>query len=417
MSAIKTVLNEAGRIHTPVTPTADVPHSKLDEAIRHLGENKQALSPNLTALAGLSSAANKLPYFTGAGSAALADLTAFARSLLDDADASAALSTLGVSNFIKTLLDDTDAATARATLGLIIGTNVQAYAANLAALAGLSSAANKLPYFTGSGSAALTDITAFARTLLDDADASAALGTLGVSNFIKTLLDDTDAATARATLGLIIGTNVQAYAANLAALAGLSSAANKLPYFTGAGAAALTDITAFARTLLDDPDAATARATLGISGGGGATLTAIIEDQKSSGTYGGGFTSGADRTRDLNTVVYNKDSIVSLSANRFQLPAGTWLIRWIAPAYQVNRHQTILHNYTDTSDVQRGTSEFASPTSYVQTHSQGSARTTIAASKEFEIRHRCESTAATAGFGVAGSFGTEVYTRVEIWSL
>ena len=37
-------------------------------------------------------------------------------------------------------------------------------------------------------------------TLLDDADASTAQTTLGISAYIKTLLDDLDAATARATL-------------------------------------------------------------------------------------------------------------------------------------------------------------------------------------------------------------------------
>lgn len=91
----------------------------------------------------------------------------------------------------RALIDDVDAAAQRTTLGLVIGTNVQAQDAELAAIAGLTSAADKVPYFTGSGTAALADLTTAGRALIDDANAAAQRTTLGLGT-VATLASDTD---------------------------------------------------------------------------------------------------------------------------------------------------------------------------------------------------------------------------------
>jgi hypothetical protein len=140
----------------------------------------------------------------------------------------------------------------------------------------------------------------------------------------------------------------------------------------------------------------------------------IIEDQKPQNTEGGTFTAGANRTRDLNTKVYDPYGYASVASNQVTLIAGTYSIRWSAPGVLVNRHQSLLYNVTDTAEVKRGTSEYSPASQRVSTPSTGGAVVTITASKAFEIRHICETTAATSGFGQAGNFGIEVYTRVEI---
>lgn len=164
-------------------------------------------------------------------------------------------------------LDATSTAAVWERVNYIIGTDVQAYDAGLLSIAALTTAADKMIYTTASDTYAVTDLTSTARTLLDDTSTSAMRTTLGlaigsdVQAYDAGLADIaglavTDGniivgnganwvaesgATARTSLGLAIGIDVQAYDAELAAIAGLTSAANKVPMFSGSGTATLLD--------------------------------------------------------------------------------------------------------------------------------------------------------------------------------
>ena len=341
--------------------------SGVTSAIQTQFGNKQPLDAELTAIAGLTSAADKVPYFTGSGTAAVADFTSFGRSLVDDANSSAARTTLGLvigtdvqaydpqladvagltptdGNFIVgdgTNFVTESGSTARTSLGLgSIATqdasNVTITGGSITGITdlavadggtGASTAAgarvNILPSYSGNAGKVLavnvgaTDIEYItiatggggtgdvvgpisstdntvprfdgttgkiiqtSGVVINDSneitvgawkatEVGVAYGGTGASTLTGIVKGNGTSAFTAATAGTdylapaAIGTTVQAYDAELAALAGLTSAANKVPYFTGSGTAAVTDFSSFGRSLVDDADATAAQTTLGL---------------------------------------------------------------------------------------------------------------------------------------------------------
>ncbi len=141
-----------------------------------------------------------------------------------------------------------------------------------------------------------------------------------------------------------------------------------------------------------------------------------VRDEKASGTPGGTFTTGAWRTRTLNTIKTNEITGASLSSNQITLPAGTYYINAMAPGFNLGRHQTALYNITDSSFEIIGSSEYGTASTNAVTRSFLNGRFTISAQKTFELQHRCETTDNTYGFGVDSIFSqVSVYAEAQIW--
>lgn len=175
---------------------------------------------------------------SSAGSGAVQEITCTAagRNLLDDEDADAQRTTLGLGTAAVEAASAFAAASHNQAASTITSGTLAHERGGLEADV---SAYDGLVKITGGSTSAIT-ITAAGEAILGDANAEAQ----------------------RATLGLTIGTHVQAYDAELAAIAGMTSAADRGIYFTGSGTASLFTLTAAGRALVDDDDIAAQRTTL-----------------------------------------------------------------------------------------------------------------------------------------------------------
>lgn len=256
-------------------------------------DDKQDLNANLTAVAGLTSAANKLPYFTGSGTAALADLTAAGRAILDDATAADQRTTLGLSANGSSLVTAADYAAMRALLDLEPGTDVQAQSARLQDIAANLSAT--------SGTIEKTAANTF--------------GTYTVTAAGKALIDDADAAAQRATLGLAIGTNVQAQDADLQKIADMTIGASQTLVMNGAGTGFNgTDVSGYGIKFLNWEPAGASEGTFPYVTAGNAIAAATISSNGRTFVAGDYATMKGLLNLEIGTDVQAQDADLSALA-------------------------------------------------------------------------------------------------------
>lgn len=143
-------------------------------------------------------------------------------------------------------------------------------------------------------------------------------------------------------------------------------------------------------------------------------------DQKPTGTDGGTFTSGAWRSRTLNTVERNNIAGASLVSNQIILPAGTYHVSAKAPALAVSSHQARLQAVAPlAATLATGTPSNSPVTNGSVVFSEIEKTITLAEQTTIELQHICFATKADVGFGPGYNLGQahNIFSVVKIWKV
>jgi len=154
---------------------------------------------------------------------------------------------------------------------------------------------------------------------------------------------------------------------------------------------------------------------------------AVLKDVKTSGIQGGDFNSGVWTSRVLNTIEEDTISItlsngttgIDGTADRFIMGSGTYVIRAKAPGRNVDSHKLRIFNHTTGLAIGNvgGNAQSLNSATPTSTHAFLNKVIHLTETSEISIQHRCVTSQATNGFGIASNFDVEVYAEVEIMKL
>ena len=244
-------------------------------------------------------------------------------------------------------------------------------------------------------------------------------GSAATTAFIKTLLDDADAATARATLAAAGSATTITAGSGLTGGGDLSANRTLALDITGLTADTAPDRFADYVPTYDASGTANKKVLAHLVAPGAPDI--LLEEKPTSGTAATAISSSYTK-RVIDTETRDTPSAASISSGAFTLTAGTYYCEAWASIYNSNVSVGVTDSRLRLRNTTDGTTTLSSDNVPLYLYpSYGrhvlSGTFTIAGTKTFELQQRAASGTVTGGLAQSESSVNELFAQVKFWKI